>query len=99
MNALSNDWISRFTLSGGDPMYQSNRKEVIELCKEIRERFPRMEIWLYTGYKYEEVKADETMSPILKVIDVLVDGEFVEELKDQTLPFRGSSNQRIIEVK
>ena len=66
-----------------------------ELHKEVKERFPEKDIWLYTGYTFEEVKDLEVM----QYIDILVDGEFVEELRDLRLKFKGSSNQKIIDVK
>ena len=73
-----------------------NRATVISFAKEIKERFPDKSIWLFSGYTLEEIQADESMRDILKYIDVLVDGPFIEELKDRSLAFRGSSNQRII---
>lgn len=88
------DQISGLTLSGGDPLYKKNIKEVTDLCKEFKERFPNKTIWLYTGNLYRDSKDLE----IMKYIDVIVDGEFRIDLKDTTLAFRGSSNQRIIDV-
>lgn len=92
---LSKPYIKGLTLSGGDPLYQGNRKEITELCKEVKNIFPEKDIWLYTGYKFEEIKDLETIS----YIDVVVDGEYIEKLRDITLPFRGSSNQKIIRTK
>ena len=89
------DNIDGLTLSGGDPLYSENIDEVTQLCKEFKERFPNKTIWLYTGSTYE----DCTSLEIMKYIDVMVDGEFKVNLKDTTLAFRGSSNQRIIDVK
>lgn len=83
------------TLSGGDPLFNANRDEITDLCKEFKEVFPDKTIWLYTGYKYEEVKDLEVM----KYVDVVVDGQFVLAQRDTTLAFRGSHNQRIINVK
>lgn len=91
-NDLKKDYISGITFSGGDPLHPKHRKEVLELAKEIKEKFPTKTIWCYTGFLYEEVKDIEN----LKYIDVLVDGEFKEELKDVNLPWVGSSNQRVI---
>lgn len=82
------------TLSGGDPLYQIDG--VVELCRRIKER--GRNIWLYTGFTYEQVKESPTLSQILPYIDVMVDGPFIEALKDRDLLFRGSSNQRIIEI-
>lgn len=83
------------TLSGGDPLYPDNRAEITALAKELKERFPEKTIWLYTGFTYEEVKDLEVM----QYVDVLVDGEYVEELADITYPWAGSTNQRVIDVK
>ena len=73
-----------------------NRKQVIALAKEIRERFPDKDQWIWSGYTLEEIQADDSMKDILKYVDVLVDGPFVEEQKDLSIPFRGSRNQRIL---
>lgn len=89
-----NDQMAGITISGGDPLYRKNIKIVTELCKEFKERFPNKTIWLYTGNLYRDSKDLE----IMKYIDVVVDGEFRLDLKDTTLAFRGSSNQRIIDV-
>ena len=92
---LRNDYVSGITFSGGDPLHMLYRGEVGELIQEIHEKFPDKTIWVYTGYTWEEVMD----LPYLKMVDVLVDGEFVEELKDVTLHWKGSSNQRVIDVK
>lgn len=91
---LENDYVSGITLSGGDPLFISNREAITELCKEIREKFPTKTIWLYTGYRFEEIKN----LPVVKLVDVIVDGRFVNSLKDAKLPWRGSENQRVIDV-
>lgn len=80
------------TLSGGDPLYQIDA--VIELCDTIHSL--GKDVWCYTGFTYEEIKEDPSLSRILKHADVLVDGPFIQSLKGSTLRFRGSSNQRII---
>ena len=92
---VSSNQLDGLTISGGDPLYEGNIKEVTKLCKEFKERFPKKNIWLYTGSLYEEVKDLEVM----KYIDVLVDGPFILEQRDTTIPFRGSTNQRVINVK
>ena len=91
---LGKDYISGVTFSGGDPLYYGNRADVLALAKEIREKFPKKTIWLYTGFLWEVIEQLE----IMKYIDVLVDGEFMVELKDTKLYWRGSSNQRVIDV-
>ena len=73
-----------------------NRKTVIELAREVKEKFPAKDIWAWSGYTLEEIKADDSMKDILKYIDVLVDGPFIEDQKDLSIPFRGSRNQRIL---
>lgn len=93
--ALKPDYISGITFSGGDPLHTQNREEVGRLIEEIHEKFPEKTIWVYTGYLWEQVKDLWFM----KYIDVLVDGPFIEELKDVTLHWKGSSNQRVIDVK
>ena len=93
--ALEPEYVSGITFSGGDPLHVHNRGEVGQLIEEIHEKFPNKTIWVYTGYLWEEVKD----LPYLKLADVLVDGPFVEELKDTTLHWKGSANQRVIDVK
>ena len=94
--ALDKDYIAGITFSGGDPLFCSNRNSVAELIKEIKTKFPQKTIWLYTGYTYEELKDFEEIKPVLSNIDVIVDGEFVEALKDVNYPWAGSTNQRVL---
>ena len=95
---LSHDWCKGLSLLGGEPLSKlsDNRKQVIAFAKEVKEKFPTKDIWCWSGYTLEEIQADDSMKDILKYIDVLVDGPFVEEQKDLSIPFRGSSNQRIL---
>lgn len=95
LDALNQDYISGLTLSGGDPMHIDNREEILRICDIVKQKFPKKNIWMYTGYTFEEIQD----SPILQYIDVLVDGPYIEEQRDITLPFRGSTNQRLIDVK
>lgn len=88
-----NPILDGITISGGDPIYSS--KELISFLQKYKEVNPSHTIWLYTGFKYEDIKNNE----ILKLINTLVDGEYKEELRDITLAFRGSSNQRVIDVQ
>ena len=92
---LKQDYCAGLTLSGGDPMHTDNRETILKLCQNIKTQFPQKTIWMYTGYTFEEVKT----SPILQYIDVLVDGEYIEELRDIEAQWVGSTNQRIIDVK
>ena len=92
---LEKDYISGVTLSGGDPLHPDNRQEIGELIGEIRCRFPKKTIWLYTGYLWEEICG----LPHMPEVDVVVDGEFVVKLKDNSLHWKGSANQRVIDVK
>ena len=92
---LKKSYISGITISGGDPLYHKNIPEVFALIREIHERFPRKTIWLYTGSTWEEIQNLEDLS----LVDVLVDGEFVKALHDPQLHWKGSSNQRVIDVK
>lgn len=91
---LAKSYVSGITLSGGDPLHNANRKEITLLAKEIKEKFPTKNIWLYTGYNWDEVCDLEVM----KSVDVLVDGKFVEALKDEKKHWAGSTNQRVIDV-
>lgn len=102
---LEPDYIQGFTLLGGEPFEPENQVELVKLLKRIHETYPKKNIWCYSGYLY-----DVDMIPggrvytavteeMLSYIDVLVDGRFIEELKDITLEFRGSSNQRILHLK
>lgn len=95
---LEHEWCKGLSLLGGDPLSKlsDNRKTIIAFCKEVKEKFPTKDIWCWSGYTLEEIKADKNMVDILQYIDVLVDGPFLEEQKDLTIPFRGSSNQRIL---
>lgn len=92
---LKKDYISGVTFSGGDPLHEKNREEIRKLAEDIREKFPDKTIWLYTGYEWEEICG----IPFLPNIDVIVDGEFKIEEKDNSLHWKGSANQRVIDVK
>jgi len=93
--ALGKDYISGITFTGGDPLYPGNRTEVRRLIGEVKRRFPGKTIWLYTGYLWEEIRELD----FIHDVDVIVDGRFVKELLDNTLHWKGSSNQRVIVVK
>ncbi len=93
--ALGKSYVSGITFSGGDPLYLGNRLELLELVKEIKEKFPTKTMWLYTGYLWEEIKNLELVS----YLDVVVDGEFIYEQIDTSLKWKGSANQRVIDVQ
>lgn len=92
---LKKTYISGVTFSGGDPMHKNNVTEITRLAKEIREKFPDKTIWLYTGSLWESIQKEE----IVQYLDVCVDGEFIVEQKDTSLKWKGSANQRVIDVK
>ena len=96
---LSKPYIKGLTLSGGHPLDPHNAPEVLKIVKRVKMVFPNKDIWIYTGYVWEDIIKDDTLKEILKRTDVLVDGAYVDELRDISLPFRGSSNQRIIDVQ
>lgn len=97
-NELKHDWCKGLSLLGGEPLSKlsDNRVQVIAFAKEVKEKFPEKDIWCWSGYTFEEIKADDSMKDILKYVDVLVDGPFIEDQKDLSIPFRGSRNQRIL---
>lgn len=92
---LRKDYISGVTFSGGDPLYPGTRSGLFALIREIKEKFPKKTIWLYTGYLWEEIKE----LPLVSKLDVLVDGEFIYEQLDASLKWKGSANQRVIDVQ
>jgi anaerobic ribonucleoside-triphosphate reductase activating protein len=92
---LEKSYISGITFSGGDPLFPGNREDVFALIKEVKEQFPGKTIWLYTGYLWDEIKDLECV----KYLDVLVDGKFIYEQLDNTLQWKGSANQRVIDVQ
>ena len=112
---LSKNYISGITFSGGDPLFDLNLDEVLSLINEIRVSFPTKTIWLYTGYSFDELKRryDEykyishvsyagkfiTRWEIISKVNVLVDGEYIDDQRDVTLKWRGSKNQRVIDIK
>ena len=97
---LEKPYCKGLSLLGGDPMSKlsDNRKVVIEFCKEVKEKYPNKDIWMWSGYTYQELLSDDTSNEVFKYIDYLVDGPYIENMKDPSLKFRGSSNQRIIKL-
>ena len=92
---LEKDYVSGITFSGGDPLHPANIRGVTELASQIRSDFPDKTIWLYTGSTWNEVRDLE----VARYVDVLVDGTFQEAKKDNTLRWKGSSNQQVIDVQ
>ena len=102
---LDHDYISGLTLLGGEPLEPTNQEGLLPLVKKAKEKFPDKKIWCYTGFDFEKdvvgkmAKQSDTTKELLKYIDVIVDGKFEEDKKDLKLKFRGSSNQRILDVQ
>ena len=96
---LSKPYIKGLTLSGGHPLDPHNAPKVLEIVKRVKMVFPNKDIWIYSGYEWENIIKDETLREIMRYTDVLVDGAYIDELRDISLAFRGSSNQRIIDVQ
>ena len=88
------DYIAGLSILGGEPMHPNNIEGTARLAKAFKEKYPDKTVWVWTGFLYENLKDSEA----LKYIDVLIDGQFVEELKNPKLEWKGSSNQRVINV-
>ena len=105
LDALSPDYINGLSLLGGEPFEPQNQKVLVQLLRKVREQYPQKTVWCYSGYLFDRELLSESRArceytdEMLSMIDILVDGRFVEKLKDIRLVFRGSSNQRIIDVK
>ena len=95
LNLLDNRYVRGLSILGGDPFEPENEASVCSICSIVNDRLPEKDIWIWTGYYWENLK-DRI---VMKYIDVLVDGPFVEAEKNLCLPYRGSSNQRVIDVK
>ena len=89
------DHIKGLSILGGEPMNPVNREGTTKLAKKFKEAFPNKDLWMWTGFKYEDLKNEE----VFNYVDVLVDGQYKDELHDPTLKWKGSSNQRVIDVK
>lgn len=102
---MNHDYISGLSLLGGEPLEPKNQEGLLPLVKKVKEKFPNKNIWCYTGFDFEKdvvgkmAKNNETTRELLKYIDIIVDGKFEEDKKDLKLQFRGSSNQKIVDVK
>ena len=107
---LKEDYIRGVTISGGHPLDSYNLSEVYKIVKRVKMVYPNRDIWLYTGYTWDQILIQEQIyedhevnspSPldVVKLCDIVVDGPYIDELRDISLPFRGSSNQHIIDVQ
>lgn len=111
LNKLDKPYISGLTLSGGNPLESGDvRETVYKVIKEVRERFPDKTIWLYTGFTWNEIIDEDnfyedyevnsvSMLDVVKQCDVVVEGRYIEEKRDVTLPWRGSTNQKVIDIR
>ena len=104
LESLKPSYIAGLTLLGGEPFEPANQRVLVPFLKRVREQLPDKNIWCYSGYTLEELQGEsrahcECTEEMLSLLDVLVDGEFVEEKKDISLAFRGSANQRILRMK
>lgn len=103
LNMLEPDYIRGLTLLGGEPFEPQNQGPIVELLRQVRNRFPQKSIWAFSGYLFEQIQSGKLGDPeitreYLSYLDVLVDGPFIEEKKNLSLRFRGSENQRLIDV-
>ena len=105
LDSLAPDYITGITLLGGEPFEQENQKELVPFMRKVVAQYPNKNVWAFTGYIYDKDllaggrRHTEDTDELLSMIDVLVDGPFVEGLKDITLKFRGSSNQRVLDLR
>ena len=108
LDSIDHYWINGLSLLGGEPFEPENQQEIIGLLKEFHQRFPEKNVWCYSGFTIDEITGKsspqsraftEHSIEMLKLIDILVDGPFIEEKKNITLKFRGSENQRVIDIK
>lgn len=95
LDLCSKEYIAGLSILGGDPMHNKNIEGTTLLAKRFKETYPKKDIWLWTGFLFEDIKKKE----VLSYLDVLVDGQYVDELRDPNLKWKGSSNQRVIQVK
>ena len=105
LEMLAPSYINGLTILGGEPFEEENQRALLTFVKRVREIYPEKDIWIYSGYTFEQMLTDgmrprcEVTSKLLSLIDVLVDGRFEEDKKNISLKFRGSENQRIIDVQ
>lgn len=95
LELANKDYIKGLSILGGEPMHPKNEENTTKLAKAFKEKYPNKTIWMWSGFLYEDIKDKE----VFKYIDVLVDGQYKDELHDFRLKYRGSSNQRVIDIK
>ena len=103
IESLRPDYVDGITLLGGEPFEPENQRELVKLLRRIKKELPQKTVWSFSGYTYEELTGDsravcEVTNEMLSMLDVLVDGEFVETKRNISLRFRGSENQRLIDM-
>ena len=96
LNLCDKDYIEGLSILGGEPMHPSNIEGTTKLAKAFKEKFPEKSLWAWSGFKYDQYIKDKE---VVKYLDVLVDGQYMDDLHDPTLKWRGSSNQRVIDVQ
>ena len=96
LNLCEKDYIKGLSILGGEPMHPSNIEGTTKLAKAFKQKYPDKNIWVWSGFRFDEELKDKE---VLNYIDVLVDGQYVDELHNPTLKWKGSSNQRVIDVK
>ncbi len=96
MDLCNKDYIKGLSILGGEPMHPRNIEATTKLAKKFKEKYPDKNLWVWSGYKFDE---DLKNKEVLNYVDVLVDGRYVDELHDPTLKWKGSSNQRVIDVQ
>ncbi len=96
MNLCGKDHIKGLSILGGEPMHPRNIEATTKLAKQFKENYPEKNLWIWTGYNFDKDLKDKE---VLKYVDVMIDGRYIDELHDPTLKWRGSSNQRVIDVQ
>lgn len=104
LKLLDKEYIEGLTLLGGEPLEYVNQMGLLPLVKEAKEKYPNKTIWCYTGYLFDkeimkEIEKNQVTKELISRLDIIVDGKYEEDLRDLNLRFKGSSNQRIIDVK
>lgn len=99
LELINRPYIKRVSILGGEPLSMQNCDEIYKLCSDIKKNFPDKKIWIYSGYKYEDISSCHTKLKTISCADILVDGEYIDEQKDISINWRGSRNQRVIDIK